>query len=167
MMLEKKTSQTHWHVFFLSHFFVFCYLLLPFPKIPALCLPNLLLISMMFWLLTKPQRHGLLYCLLIGLLADTCYGTYLGQYAISYCICGYFILRAYARIRMFPIWQQAMVLALISALFLFIFLCIGQWCGNGRYSPWIWISIFSNACTWFLVRPFLLFLLGRPDTKIA
>lgn len=66
-----------------------------------------------FWVLVLPERFGVFVALCVGVLFDTLVGTTLGLYAFVYSVLAYTVLVLHARLKMYPLGQQAMVVFLI------------------------------------------------------
>jgi len=72
---------------------------------------------LIYWCLAIPHRVGMISGLLIGLLIDATSGELLGQHALSMVVISYLVLSFYQRIRISPIFQQA--LTIMGLLFLY------------------------------------------------
>lgn len=66
-----------------------------------------------FWSLVLPERFGVLVSLAIGILFDSLVGTPLGLYGAVYACLAYAVLLLQARLNMYPIGQQALVVFLL------------------------------------------------------
>jgi rod shape-determining protein MreD len=69
-----------------------------------------------FWVLVIPERFGVFVSFGIGLLFDTLVGTSLGLYGFVYSVLAYTVLLLHARLKMYPLGQQAMVIFLILGI---------------------------------------------------
>ncbi len=50
--------------------------------------PNFLMLMMIAWILYQPNRFGIGFAALVGLLADTLFRTALGHYVLVFALCG-------------------------------------------------------------------------------
>ncbi len=67
-----------------------------------------------WWSLEAPERMGLGVAFLLGLAEDVLIGTLLGEHAFRLVAIAFILLRFRARLRFFPMWQQALaVLAIL------------------------------------------------------
>jgi len=74
--------------------------------------PSLVLI---YWCLALPERVGVGVAWLLGIAMDVLSGIVLGQHALGLSVIAYLSLSLHLRIRVFPLWQQSLiVLALLS-----------------------------------------------------
>ena len=69
-----------------------------------------------FWVLVIPERFGVFVSFAIGLLFDTLVGTSLGSYGFVFSLLAYTVLLLHARLKMYPLGQQAMVIFLILGI---------------------------------------------------
>lgn len=86
-------------------------LVVPLPEAFAALRPYLLAMLLAYWLLEAPDRVGLGTAFLAGLLADLVAGTLLGEQALRLVILAFLVQRFRARLRFFPLWQQALAVA--------------------------------------------------------
>ena len=86
-------------------------LVVPLPAAVAPMRPYLLARLLAYWLLEAPDRVGLGTAFLAGLLADLVAGTLLGEQALRLVILAFLVQRFRARLRFFPLWQQALAVA--------------------------------------------------------
>jgi rod shape-determining protein MreD len=88
-------------------------LLLGLAPMPALLLPlrpYWLALVLAYWLLEEPDQVGLGFAFIVGLLADLAFGGLLGEQALRLCIFAFILQRFRARMRFFPLSQQALAI---------------------------------------------------------
>lgn len=69
---------------------------------------------LIYWILEAPGRIGLVGAFVLGLVQDVLLGTLAGESAFRLVAIAFIMLRFRARLRFFPIWQQALaVLAIL------------------------------------------------------
>jgi rod shape-determining protein MreD len=78
--------------------------------------PMWLALVLTFWVLAVPHRVGMTTAWLLGLLADVLNGTMLGQNALILVLITFLVMTLHQRLRMFPVWQQCMVLLVVFGL---------------------------------------------------
>lgn len=71
---------------------------------------------LLYWCLTLPERIGVGTGWLIGLFLDVLYGSTLGQHALAKTLIAFIALKLHLRVRIFPVWQQALVVGLLLAI---------------------------------------------------
>ena len=84
--------------------------LLPLPAAAQPLRPFWLALVLAYWLIEDPDRVGLGFAFLLGLVADLVYGGLLGEQALRLVILAFIVQRFRARLRFFPLSQQALVL---------------------------------------------------------
>lgn len=87
--------------------------MVPLPDELRPFVPGWLVMTLVFWCLTLPQRVGVGVGWLVGLLFDVVYGSTLGLHAAGFAVTAYVVLRLHQRVRTFPVWQQAVMIALL------------------------------------------------------
>ncbi|MFU1924423.1 rod shape-determining protein MreD, partial [Klebsiella pneumoniae] len=72
--------------------------------------PLWLAMLLTYWVLLLPERVGMVTAWLLGLAQDVLYGNLLGQNALILGLITFLVLSLHQRLRMFPAWQQCLVL---------------------------------------------------------
>ncbi len=85
--------------------------LLPWPEVMAWCLPDFLLMTLLYWIWRAPVQVGIGTAFLLGLLTDIDRGALLGGYALSYSLAAYTVLRMRVRLGGFDWIGRAVHLA--------------------------------------------------------
>ena len=113
--------------------------------------PDLALLMVLYWILTRPRIAGLGYAWLAGLFLDVLRGMVLGQHALGFLVVGYVTHKLQLRMRMFPIVQQAVIVMLLLGLYHFLMFWIDGLTGHG-FTGWVrWLPVLSGALLWPLV----------------
>lgn len=82
--------------------------LTPLPQPLLAYKPFWLALVLIYWAIEKPERCGLGMALMLGLAGDVLTGQLLGEQAMRLIILTFIVLRFRARLRFFPMWQQAL-----------------------------------------------------------
>jgi rod shape-determining protein MreD len=85
--------------------------LLPLPAWMQPYRPYWLALVVVYWLIESPDRFGLGFAFLAGVLADLCFGTVLGEQALRLTVLAFIVQRFRAQLRFFPLSQQALAIA--------------------------------------------------------
>lgn len=89
--------------------------MVPLPEAVAAYWPDWVALVLIFWCLATPQRVGPTVGFGVGLAIDVIQFSLLGHNALSKTILAYLANRFHLPVRLFPLWQQAViVLALLS-----------------------------------------------------
>lgn len=84
--------------------------LLPLPGWLQPLRPYWLALVVAYWVLETPERTGLGFAFLMGLLADLAFGSLLGEQALRLVILAFIVQRFRSRLRFFPVSQQALAI---------------------------------------------------------
>lgn len=88
--------------------------LVPLPSLLEILWPYWMALVLIYWCLETRGLITLGLAFTLGLMLDFLTGSLLGQHALSLVILVYLVTRFRARLRFFPLWQQALsVLALL------------------------------------------------------
>jgi rod shape-determining protein MreD len=122
--------------------------ILPMPHWAAELRPQWVAMTLIFWSLTQPERVGVFWAFGTGVLLDVVSGTVLGQNALALSVVVYLAIELHQRIRIFPLWQQAVsvwVLLLVERL-----LTVWILGATGAPTPtlWYWVPTFFGLFLW-------------------
>ncbi|MGQ0801647.1 MAG: rod shape-determining protein MreD [Pseudomarimonas sp.] len=122
--------------------------LMPLPVILLAAKPYWIALVLIYWLLEAPERAGLGTAFLIGLAADIVFGTLMGEQALRLTIIAFLVLRFRARLRFFPLSQQAV--AVFALLFndRVVTLGIRAFSGEGFPPLSFWLSPAVGTLLW-------------------
>lgn len=84
--------------------------LLPLPAGLQPYRPFWLALVVAYWVIEDPDRAGLGFAFLTGLVADLAFGGLLGEYALRLVIMAFILQRFRSQLRFFPVAQQALAI---------------------------------------------------------
>ncbi len=84
--------------------------LLPLPAPMQPLRPYWLALVVAYWVIEDPERAGLGVAFLAGVVADLTFGSLLGEQALRLVVMSFILQRFRARLRFFPLWQQALAI---------------------------------------------------------
>ncbi len=87
--------------------------LLPLPVTLQPLRPYWLALMVAYWVIESPENAGLGFAFIVGLIADLMFGTLLGEQALRMVILTFILQRFRARLRFFPISQQALAIGVL------------------------------------------------------
>lgn len=102
----------------------------PMPAFMETGRPLWLALFLSAWSLALPHRVGMTTAWVLGLAADVLYGTLLGQNALILTFITFLVLSLHQRLRMFPMWQQSLVLLVVFGLAQLVQLWLNALTGN-------------------------------------
>lgn len=97
-------------ILYASLFAALLFGLLPLPEALQPMRPYWLALVLAYWLIEDPDRVGLGFAFLLGLVADLAYGALLGEQALRLVVLAFIVQRFRARLRFFPLSQQALTM---------------------------------------------------------
>lgn len=115
----------------------------------------------LYWCLWLPERVGVLVAFLAGLLVDTLSGTLLGEHALALVLVAWAALWMHLQVRVFPWWQQCVVVALILALNAFVLFWVDGMLGYRLEAGMRILPILVSAAIW----PWVLQVLSRAHQR--
>jgi len=122
--------------------------LLPLPDSAAYLRPEWVTLVLIYWCMAVPERVGVGTAWLLGLLLDGVRGALLGQHALALAVVAYATLHLHRRIRVYPLWQQALTVLVLVALGQLLVLwvkgIIGQPPNDWRY----WLPSLTSMLLW-------------------
>ncbi len=113
---------------------------MPLPSWAVPWRPDWVTMVLIYWCIALPKRVGIATGWLVGLTYDALTDTLLGLHAFSLCILAYISIEQHRRIRVFPWWQQSVIVG--------VFVALGQ-------LPAIWIhgTLGYETMGWFFLYP--------------
>jgi rod shape-determining protein MreD len=127
--------------------------LLALPSVLQVLRPDLIGLTLIYWVVYHPRRVGFLPAWLLGLAMDVHNGSLFGQHAIAYAVLMYLAILLHRRIVMFGMRQQVLhvlvILAAAQAVMLLVRLVAGdEFPGPLYFAPAIvgallWPGLFS------------------------
>lgn len=87
--------------------------ILPLPQLLQPFRPYLLAMLLFYWAIEAPQMVGLGTAFVLGLLADLASASLLGEQALRLVLIVSLVQRFRARLRFFPLWQQAVAVGML------------------------------------------------------
>jgi rod shape-determining protein MreD len=134
---------------------------LPLPWTLDVLRPDLLLLVVIWFALTRPRTAGLLYAWSAGLVLDAFRGIILGENALAFVMIAYLVHRLHLQVRMFPLRQQSLVVMSLLWLYQFTLFWIDGVSGH-PLTDWIrWLPVLTGALIWPLVTGLMRRLVAR------
>lgn len=130
--------------------FVLAFMLttLPLPAWAEGWRPAWVTMTLTYWCLAAPHRVGVAIGWSLGLFLDVLTGTLLGQHALSLALVAYIALYFHQRVRVLPLWHQAISVFLLVVLDESIGLWVKGIQGLGRQGGAIWSPALISAVLW-------------------
>ena len=120
----------------------------PMPDFAEWWRPEWVAMIVIYWIMALPQRFGIGSAWLVGLVLDVLKGTVLGINALSLTIIAFITLLLYKRMRMFPLWQQAMMVFVLVGINQLVFHWLQAIAGTTGDSLKFLIPALISALIW-------------------
>lgn len=91
--------------------------IMPMPVLADHLRPDWVLLVLSYWALALPNRVNVGVAFLNGLVLDILLGTSLGIHSFAMCISIFVLAANYQRLRNYSVWQQAVVIGILAALY--------------------------------------------------
>jgi rod shape-determining protein MreD len=132
----------------ISFLVAFLLTLMPLPDWAIHFRPAWIALVLIYWVMALPQRVGLFTAWTLGLLLDVSQGALLGQHALGLTVLAFIVIKFYQRIRVFPLWQQAVSVGIILTIYLTLVYWIYGISGQPPGSWLYWLPILSSSLLW-------------------
>jgi len=129
--------------------------LLPLPPWLSAWNPDWVALVVIFWALNYPGRTGVGAAWCAGLLLDVMQGSLLGAHALAMTVVGYLTVKLYLRIRVFPLSQQALAVAMMLGTYHFVLFWVEGIVGGPAPGLDRGLAIVLGALTWVPLQAFL------------
>lgn len=123
---------------------------------PAVWMPDLLALVLVFWIVHQPLRVGVTTAFVLGLLLDVHQGAVLGQNALAYVVMAYLGTVLRRRLQWFDLGTQALHLLPVFVLMHLLQTAASLLAGGSWPSWWLMLPPFAEALLWPLVTVLLL-----------
>jgi len=129
--------------------------LMPLPPSLEPLKPYWIGLVLIYWTIEAPDRIGLGFAFCLGLVADVLVGELLGEQALRLLVLVFIVLRFRARLRFFPVWQQALAVLALLLNDRIVMLMARGFSGEPLPGGVFWFAPLVGMAAWPLV--FLLF----------
>lgn len=113
--MSEQRPQSLW-VIALSFAIAFILSIVPLPVWLQWLRPEWAALVLIYWVIALPRRVGTSVAFCVGIILDVLEGATLGQNALALVVVAYFASLVYQRLRMFVLWQQAMMVFILIGI---------------------------------------------------
>jgi len=142
------TVANSWMLIPASFFVAFILTLLPMPEWTVWLRPAWVLMVSVYWIVMLPDRFGMGFAWIIGLLLDLLNGSLFGEHALAMVVMAFFAIRMQIRFRMFPWMQQGFGILLLALVYQIILFCIQGFSGQSFVRWLYWLSPVTSMLLW-------------------
>ncbi len=136
--------------------------LLPLPPALEPFKPYWIALALIFWAIEAPERVGLGFAFCAGVVSDVLFGELLGEQALRLLVLVFIVLRFRARLRFFPLWQQALAVLGLLLNDRVVMLMVRGFAGEPLPSSAFWFAPVVGMLAW----PFVFLLLDDARARL-
>jgi rod shape-determining protein MreD len=135
--------------------------LMPLPLVLVPLKPYWVGLVLIWWAIETPERVGLGFAFMVGLAGDLLSGQLMGEQALRLVVMIFIVLRFRARLRFFPMWQQALAVLALLLNDRIVVIMIRGFAGDPMPAAAFWLSPLIGVILWPFVFLVLDDLRGR------
>ncbi len=152
-------NKVHYGGFFILLTFIAAFVATLIPLTDALIRlrPEWVSLVLIYWCVYIPERVGVLVGWVCGLFLDILFNSLLGQYALALAVVAFLSYQFSVRIKLYPMFQQSLIVMLLVAVFQIIILWIKGINSTYTHTLLYWLPSLSSALLW----PFVFFVLSK------
>ncbi|MBU2891771.1 rod shape-determining protein MreD [Colwellia sp. D2M02] len=119
--------------------------------------PDWVLIVLVYWCLALPSKINIITAWLMGFLLDVLLGSTLGIHAAAMALTMYIVVVNFQKIRNFSVWQQALIIGVLAALYHLIVFWLQRFLSDAVFLPSYLYPVITSIILW----PWVFLLLRR------
>lgn len=110
--------------------------------------PDWVLAVLLYWCLALPTRVNVISAWVMGFILDVLLGSTLGVHAGAMAIAVYIVAGNFQKIRNFSLWQQAMIIGVLSALYHLIVFWLQRFLTDAVFLPSYLYPVITTIILW-------------------
>lgn len=129
--------------------------ILPMPLWSIWYRPEWVALVILYWVMVMPETVNIGVAWLMGFILDVLNGTLLGEHALALAAVAFIMAKWQRQVRLFPVWQTAVVILVLVAFYKMIIALIQWLIGQPPNSAAYTFSILTSALLWPWVQAVL------------
>ncbi|WP_371376651.1 rod shape-determining protein MreD [Thalassotalea aquiviva] len=146
-MKQKRNNYIIW----LSVIFALMFTIMPLPIHIDAYRPNWALLVLAYWAIALPNRVNVLSAWGVGFIVDVLLGSILGVNAIATAIVVYVLVNNFQKIRNYSLWQQSLIIGLLTAFYHLIVFWIQRFVLDIGFSLAYLKPVIATTIIWWIV----------------
>jgi rod shape-determining protein MreD len=122
--------------------------ILPLPESIAIYRPEWVALVLLYWIMALPHRIGVNVAWILGICLDVLKGALLGQHALALAIIAFMMINLSLRIRVYPFWQQSVMVGFLLLVYHALLLWIYDMTGTIDLHWNYWAPVLLGALLW-------------------
>jgi rod shape-determining protein MreD len=135
-------------IMFLTLFVALLATIMPLPLSVDAFRPDWVLVVLFYWCLALPSRVNVISAWVMGFILDVLLGSTLGVHAGAMAISVYIVAENFQKIRNFSVWQQALIIGVLSALYHLIVFWLQRFLTDAVFLPSYLYPVFTTIILW-------------------
>lgn len=129
--------------------------LLPLPDWARWARPCWVAMVLIYWTMAVPYLVSIRIAWCVGIMLDVLQDTLLGQNALALTVIIYLVAKAYKRLRLYPVQQQALVVFFLLLFYQLLLFWPQVWVSHINHNVYYWLA----SVTSFILWPWIYYLL--------
>jgi rod shape-determining protein MreD len=122
--------------------------IMPLPLSVDAFRPDWVLVVLLYWCLALPARVNVISAFVMGFILDVLLGSTLGVHAGAMAIAVFIVAGNFQKIRNFSVWQQALIVGVLSALYHLIVFWLQRFLTDAVFLPSYLYPVFTTIILW-------------------
>jgi rod shape-determining protein MreD len=122
--------------------------IMPLPLSVDAFRPDWVLVVLIYWCLALPSRVNVISAGFVGLVLDVLLGSILGVHTAAMAVAVYIIAGNFQKIRNFSVWQQALIVGVLSALYHLIVFWMQRFLTDAVFLPSYLYPVVTTVILW-------------------
>lgn len=110
--------------------------------------PDWVLVVLLYWSLALPSRVNIITAWFMGLILDILLGSVLGVHAAAMALAVYIFVGNFQKIRNFSVWQQALIVGVVSALYHLLVFWLQRFLNDIVFLPNYLYPVITTVILW-------------------
>jgi|TARA_R110000787_G_scaffold45300_1_gene110342 rod shape-determining protein MreD len=122
--------------------------IMPLPLSVDAFRPDWVLVVLLYWCLALPSHVNVISAGIMGFILDVLLGSTLGVHAAAMALSVYIVAGNFQKIRNFSIWQQALIVGVLSALYHLIVFWLQRFLTDAVFLPSYLYPVLTTIILW-------------------
>lgn len=146
--MDHAPDRIHWGTVAASVFVAFALSIVVLPDAVAPVRPAFVPMAAFYWILSAPDRFGVVIGASMGLMLDVLTGSLLGSHVLALVVPCYLVARGARVLRFLPAWQQSLMLLPLWGLYAFVLFWIDGATDRNADALLRFLPVLTTALAW-------------------
>ncbi len=122
--------------------------IMPLPAWALTFRPEWVALICIYWIVTLPDKFGLISIWLLGIILDALHATLIGEHALALVVMSYVIYKFHRQFRMLALMQQIIVVFILMLVYQSVIFIAQGFIDQLPLFKWFWFSSITSAIIW-------------------